>query len=127
MNKKPSDLNSVFIFKLLNGETIIAFLVEDRKNGAIVYKPLEVERIDSVDNENEEYLRSGVLVPWILSTTSEFHFVNKSHIVAVALPNTELLEIYIETINTKNGLFDDETNGFDNLSKFNEDDWWKRN
>lgn len=126
MSNKPTDLNSVFIFKLLNGDTIIAFLVQDKKSGAILYKPLEVERIDSVDNESEEYHRSGVLVPWILSTTSEFHFVNKHHIVAVASPNSELLEIYVETINSNADYFSDD-DGFDNLSKFNDDDWWKRN
>ena len=126
MSYEPKDLDMVFIFKLLNGDTIIAFLVEDKKNGAIVYKPLGVETLESVDEDNENLRRSGILMPWIMSTTSEIHYVNKSHIVAVAVPDEELLQIYLDTIEQNTNYFNN-TDGFDNLSKFNDDEWWKRN
>ena len=85
-----------FVFKLLNGDTIMCQVLQDTDKTVIVRDPFQVN-VHTVESANG--MRAMTYYSeWFSGVDNRIHMIRKDHILSAAVPNQELKTEYTRLI-----------------------------
>ena len=94
------DFNDIcFTFKLVSGDTIVCYVLQDTDNNVIVMDPVQIN--------THAVLVNGVIKGmsyysnWFTGAENRVHMIRKDHILSAALPDEILLSEYSEMVRRK--------------------------
>lgn len=86
----------VFIFKLLNDDSIIGEATKEEQNGYYIKNPMMIQAETSRDG-----MRSNVFYPWCDFSDDTEIFIDRFHVLYVARPKARILTFYKKQVKSE--------------------------
>ena len=81
------------ILKLKSGETLVADVRENTKSHVSVFRPMEIKWMHLVDATGRKH-ETMVLVDWLKSTIETSFKIEKTFVLGVFIPRSEIIDYY---------------------------------